>query len=288
MKKLPKNIYHFSNKWPGPCVVIIGSLHGNEKVGKEVIDRLLIELPKHKIHGEIFLILGNPKAYSRNLRFVDCDLNRLFGLHFEDLKSKKHLNYEEKRALEIAPILEKANYLLDIHSTVKPSMPFVYIENTKSHRELAKIFKTKYVISPVKGFKPYTLSSSTDNFVDRNKGMGLTYESGWHEETLRTKEVLLKVRIFLKTIGSTFLHLKPTSATSKAKHLFIYKELKAKTEHFNFEKDFKNFDSVSSGEQIAQDKGVILADRNAFIVFPKKDIRRSQTALYLASEHITL
>lgn len=288
MKKLPQNIYHFSNKWPGPCVVIIGSLHGNERVGKKVLDQLLIELPKNKIYGEIFLVLGNPKAYSKNVRFIDCDLNRLFSYHFKTLKAKKGLNYEEKRALEIAPILEKADYLLDIHSTIKPSVPFVYIKNTKVHRELAKIFKTKYIISPIKSFKPDTLSSSTDNFVNRNKGIGLTYESGWHKDTLRTKEVLLKTKKFLKTVGSSFLNLKVSSAQLRGKHLFIYKELIAQTEQFAFKKDFKNFDKARSGELIAKDGGPIVVDRNSFIIFPKKDIHPLQTALYLASEHSTI
>lgn len=284
MKKLAQNIYYFSNNLGGPCVVIIGSLHGNERVGKKVIDQLLAELPKNKIYGEIFLILGNPKAYSKNVRFIDSDLNRLFGPSFKTLKAKKALNYEEKRALAIAPILKKADYLLDIHSTIEPSVPFVYIENTKKHRDLAKIFKTKHIISPVKGFKPKTLSSSTDNFVDKNKGIGLTYESGWNKDAFRTKEVLLKTKRFLKMVGCSFLNLKTSSDQSEVKHLFIYKELAAQTEQFTFVKDFKNFDKVDSGELIAENGGPIVVDRDSFIIFPKKEIHPLQTALYLASE----
>ena len=131
MKKFPPHIEHIKGKTPGPCVLIIGAIHGNERIGKAVILKLSHEINPKKLCGELILIFGNPAAYAANKRFINFDLNRLFNpSQIGILKGKPihSLNIEEKRALEIEPYLQKANYLLDIHSTIKPSVPFVYCE----------------------------------------------------------------------------------------------------------------------------------------------------------------
>ena len=115
-------------KTPGPHTVILGSMHGNERVGAEVVEYLADTLSRSEalIYGRITLILGNPQAYAENKRFTETDLNRQFGSGLAALRKNGSKNYEEKRALELLPFLEKADFLLDIHSTIKPSVPFVF------------------------------------------------------------------------------------------------------------------------------------------------------------------
>ena len=199
-----ENIIHIVGKFPGKKVVIMGALHGNEKIGFEVIEQLKKDLNPDKINGEIFLILGNPVAHENNTRFIDTDLNRLFVP--EKIKeltkiSQENLNTEEKRLLEIIPILQKADFLLDIHSTIKPSIPFVFIENTAKHLALAEIFTTDYIVynSPD---GPEDMNTCADNFVNSNGGCGLTYEAGWSEEEGKLAEVLKQVYNFLSATNS--------------------------------------------------------------------------------------
>lgn len=280
--KLPSHTNHIKGNSNGPCVVIMGGLHGNEPIGVMVIEALKKLLKPQKIKGEIYLILGNPQAYKANKRFIDCDLNRIFHLNFG-----KKLNTEEKRALEIAPILKKANYLLDIHSTQKPSIPFIYTAAKASHFKLAKIFATKFIVSGSKKFKNKKFTVSTDNFVDKHGGIGITYESGWNEDLTKLSETLEKTKEFLNKIKVAFINKKngKSSKAAKTNFLEVQQTLIPKSQYFKFTKDYTNFDIVKSGKTIAKEQNKsIRRPYDCYIVFPKKDIQLGRPVCYLAKK----
>lgn len=267
MNALPKNVEVVAGQKPGPSVVVMGAVHGNERVGAEVIVALKAQIHPAELHGTLTLILGNPAAYAINQRFVDQDLNRLFGAEFQTLAQKDPgtLSIEEKRALEMAPFLEKADYLLDIHSTIKPSVPFVYCESTPQHLELARLFQIQYIVSPDPAGHVVDLDSSADNHVDRHGGVGLTYEAGWHKEANAAADVIGKTYYFLQAVGS--LSGTQSHPSSTAIHVEIYETLIPSDQNFKFEKDFSNFDRY---------------DDHSLIIFPKVDIVPGKPAGYLA------
>lgn len=281
MNKLPSHIYHFRGKVGGPTVVILGSVHGNERMGIKVIEALKGLLAGEKIKGEIFLIVGNPAAYERDVRFVDCDLNRLFGKSFAELRDQTQLNIEEKRALEIGPILAKADYSLDIHSTIKKSVPFVFCENTTAHIALAGLFETEFIVSPTPDYRGIKSHSATDSFVDRHGGVGLTYETGWHKDESSLQFVIEKAKLFLKKVGAAFLELPDPVGSSAAKHIFMYKEVVAASDNFTFSRDYENFSFVSAGEILATDNVPIVIGCDSYVLFPKLDIGAGKPACYL-------
>ncbi|MDP4008378.1 MAG: succinylglutamate desuccinylase/aspartoacylase family protein [Candidatus Peregrinibacteria bacterium] len=290
MKTLPSHIYHFSGTKKGPTVVIFGATHGNEIVGANIIEQLKKTLPKEEIFGEIYLIIGNPDALQKKVRFIDFDLNRLFGDDFEKLSAKNYysLSIEERRALELAPILAKADYLMDIHSTIKKSIPFVYIKNSLKHIMIAKIFGTKFVVSSLFYCKAKSLHSSVDNFVDKAGGIGITYETGWHKDTSVFGETMSKVKQFLSFVGSAFHTFPGVSKTRGPKHILIYKEILPKKKQFTFQQDYRNLDFLKKGTQLATDgTKKIIVTQDSYIVFPKTDIRMGRTACYLAKEILT-
>lgn len=286
MKILPPNIEYIEGKKNGPCVVIMGAVHGNERLGEALITRLLHDIKPENLHGELILIIGNPDAYADHKRFIDSDLNRLFGPQIETLMKKPPhpLNREEKRAVEIAPFLQEADYLLDIHSTIKPSVPFVYCENTKAHLDLAYLFETEYLVSPASHCRIPDLTSCSDNYVDQHGGIGITYEAGWHRGPTIFPEVIAKTYQFLYAAGS----LEPISNSKKSKKLpkkvAISDYFIPHSTDFHFKKDFSNFDCVEKNEVIAEDKGKFYkAQKKSFMVFPKVDIVPGSPACYLAS-----
>lgn len=279
--KLPSHVTYIKGKHPGPCAVIMGTLHGNEPIGAMVIEELKNLLKPAEIHGEIYLILGNPKAYEKNQRFIDCDINRIFNLNFS-----KPYNTEEKRVLEIAPILEKADFLLDIHSTQKPSIPFIYTASTSRNLELAAIFETKFIVSGNKKFKAKKTTMSADNFVDNNSGIGITYESGWNEDLTKFEQSLQKSKEFLCKIGITFLNEKPPKA-SKTIFLEVQARLMPTSKSFQLSQDYENFDFVKSGETLATENNQkITKPYDCYIIFPKKEIEIDKPACYLAQEYV--
>ncbi|OGJ52071.1 acetylglutamate kinase [Candidatus Peregrinibacteria bacterium RIFOXYB2_FULL_32_7] len=285
-KNYPVYIDHFIGNNKGPITTIIGSIHGNEKIGKKLIDNLRQDLKKEGIYGEIFLIFGNPKAYKQNLRFINEDLNRLFDKEiFKKLSLKVILNNEQLRALQIAKILKKTDYCLDIHSTLKPSKAFVYLENSKKHIKLAKFFHTKYLVSLGQNFKEKDLICSTDSFINSNGRYGLTFETGFHKDFSDFQNVYLKTKLFLKKVKSAFFNEKLKMKNEKFSkiHLEIVDSIKPKTNDFKFAKNFSNFDIIKNGELIAFDKHKkIIAPKDLFIIFPKKEFYINKTAGYFA------
>lgn len=260
MKTLPSSIEIIVGQHPGPSVVVMGAVHGNERLGAKVIATLKKSIKAEELHGTLTLILGNPAAYALDKRFVDTDLNRLFGSEINALTKKEAglLNREEKRALEVAPFLENADYLLDIHSTIKPSVPFVYCEPTPRHLELARLFGTQYIVSPASDGHTVDLHCATDNYVDAHGGVGLTYEAGWHKKPSALAKVLEKTHHFLKAVGS----FPPI-------YLEIYETIIPQNADFKFAKDVSNFDTING----------------SLIIFPKIEIIPGKPVGYLARIH---
>lgn len=262
----------------GSKVVIMGALHGDEPIGALVIEALKKELIKEEINGEIILLIGNPNALKEKKRFLDTDLNRIFHLKFT-----KPLNREEKRALELSKILADTDYLLDIHSTGKPSIPFVYCKNTKEHFELAKIFETKYTVTSSSDFKAQKTTVSSDNFVDEHGGIGITFETGWNKDFATFKKALQKSKEFLSSLEIAFRKTKVHK--SKSTILEVQEYLIPKTKDFILNKDFNNFELVKANEPIAKDgTNSIKRTYNSYIVFPKKEFTPGIPAAYLAKK----
>ena len=279
---LPDFVRHFKGKKPGPTVVVMGTIHGNERVGAFVVDMLAEEMPDLNFTGEIYLIIGNPKAYAHNVRYMDSDLNRLFGPDYDELKKipVDERNYEQSRALELGPILESADFLLDLHSTIRPSVPFCYCEYNELHLDLAFCMEPKYVVSPE--IRLPDLISSTDNMVDRHGGIGITFESGWHQDDHADHKVLEKVKIFLQKVGMYDFAVRPICEGQP--HLAIYEQVICETDDFHFDNpDVSNFDFLKEGFVLAYDGGEeVRVKKDSYLVFPKTALNKGNIACYLA------
>lgn len=100
-----------------PIIGIIGCLHGNEKIGQEVIKKLA----EMKLNaGTAVLIIANEEAMQQNRRFIDTDLNRCFP-------GNENGNHEEKLAHRISKEMANCDYVIDIHSTTADTESFIII-----------------------------------------------------------------------------------------------------------------------------------------------------------------
>lgn len=108
---------------PGPAVMIQALTHGNELCGAIALDWLLGEgvAPEH---GRLTLAFANIAAYARfdpadpeSSRYVDEDYNRLWS---DEALSGSRDTVELRRARELRPFVDAADYLLDLHSMTEP------------------------------------------------------------------------------------------------------------------------------------------------------------------------
>jgi predicted deacylase len=111
---------------PGPTVMVNALTHGNEICGAIVVDRLLRDGVK-PARGTLILSFANVAAFERfdtgnpyASRFIDEDFNRVWRP--EILDGPAH-SVELDRARELRPFVDRADYLLDIHSMLEPSPP---------------------------------------------------------------------------------------------------------------------------------------------------------------------
>ena len=125
---------------PGPTVVITAIIHGNEYAGAVALDRLAKRLDRVSM-GRLFLCFAHHEAYGqydpeRPLagRYLQRDMNRVWD---DDLMTNGDASWEAGRAREMLPIIEQCDFLLDLHTMVRPGPPLAIIGAAARHLDLA-------------------------------------------------------------------------------------------------------------------------------------------------------
>lgn len=100
-------------------VAIVSCLHGDETCGKRAIERVVGKYGE--IEGVKFVV-ANPRAYAKEERYIDDDLNRMFS---DEGDSD---SYERRLAAELSEELQ-GHDVLDLHSTESTPTPFALFQN---------------------------------------------------------------------------------------------------------------------------------------------------------------
>jgi predicted deacylase len=121
-------VHVFDSGQPGPNVMIQALTHGNEFCGAIALDLLF----KKKItpqKGKLTLAFANVAAFERfdfadpdRSRYIDEDYNRVWG---DDALRGPRDSAELRRARELRPFVDAADYLLDLHSMHEPCRPIM-------------------------------------------------------------------------------------------------------------------------------------------------------------------
>ena len=130
----------FASGMPGPHVVITALVHGNELCGAWAVLRLL-EREIWPCCGRLSLAFVNIAAFDafdpgspKASRYLDEDLNRVWSPATLDGPRRSR---ELERAREIRPLIERADFLLDIHSMQSAAPPLLLTGVTGKGRRLA-------------------------------------------------------------------------------------------------------------------------------------------------------
>lgn len=114
---------------PGPTVMVQALTHGNELCGAIALDWLFKQGPIRPLTGRLILCFANVQAYQRfdpadpsDSRFVDEDLNRVWA---DDVLFGPGDSAERRRARQLQPFVDSADFLLDIHSMQDACRPLM-------------------------------------------------------------------------------------------------------------------------------------------------------------------
>ena len=126
---------------PGPTVMLQALTHGNEFCGAIALDYLFRERIAPTA-GKWIVAFANVDAYARfdfdnpdASRFIDEDYNRVWA---DDTLFGPRDSAELRRARQLQPFVDDADFLLDIHSMHEPGRPIMVCGMVEKHVALAR------------------------------------------------------------------------------------------------------------------------------------------------------
>ncbi|MFA6064574.1 MAG: succinylglutamate desuccinylase/aspartoacylase family protein [archaeon] len=228
------------SKKPGPKVVVMAGVHGDEICGVKALDELI---PKIKVTaGKVTFIYANLKAIEQNKRFIEYNLNRCFS---SDQAENVYSTLEGKTGRELVRILDDSDVLLDLHaSTSKKTVPFIICE--KQSYAYANVLPFKFVVG---GFD-FVYPGASDHYMNQNNKPALCVECGYLGDKSTIKVAKNTVLTFLKKAGS-IRGKAPTLAQKKFFEVnFVYKN---KFGPFRLSRDFADFEELSGSTVVGFD-----------------------------------
>src|SRR5690349_18343837 len=115
----------FASLNPGPRLLVMGGVHGDETCGTVGIERVLAELDSGALQllkGQLTLLpVANPLARRRLQREGERNLNRLFK------PTEAPADYEGRVTNVLCPLIERHDVLLDLHSFQSQGEAFAMI-----------------------------------------------------------------------------------------------------------------------------------------------------------------
>ena len=134
---------------PGPTVVVLGGVHGNEPAGTVAARHVLAELEARRppACGRLVAVTGNRAALARGQRFVDRDLNRRWfehgvaALRRRDPAADGVEDREQRELVEVIDRIvsesDRPVVFVDLHSASSQGPPFACMADTLDNRRIA-------------------------------------------------------------------------------------------------------------------------------------------------------
>lgn len=261
---------------PGKHLVIFGAVHGNEKCGTEAINRMIIDINNSKIpinSGKVtFIPIANPKAYEKDVRFIERNLNRY--LYPKD----NPVHYEDFLTPILCKILDDADALLDLHSYQSQGGAFGFL-GTTNQNEL-DFSRSLGVNDFVYGWSDaFSASSNNENAYEsmgtteytRHKGgIAVTIECGNHNNNDNVDiayEAIKRALAYMNIIDNTECETSSVRHRCIKMHSVYYKEKPG-----SLIQAWQHYDFVARGTIIANyDDGTdIVAPADGYLVLPKE------------------
>jgi succinylglutamate desuccinylase len=271
---------------PGPTLVCIAGLHGNEPAGIEAFRRVLQSLcaTKLDLKGELVGVAGNLKALERRRRFIDADLNRRWHIkHIRSIESTLDSPLEcaedrERHELlsELERIFEadRSVFFLDLHTTSGKGVPFAAIGDTLPNRQFVKPFPVPTIL----GLEEQ-LDGTISEYLTSRGHVALTLEAGQQDSPATVDNAEAAIWIALASAGlleeddarvERSLSVLADSAEFAPRFLEVrYRHAISTVDRFEMEPGFESFDTIRPGQLLGHDRnGEIRSRWNGMILMP--------------------
>jgi len=307
-------IHQYRTLAPGPRVIVLGAVHGNETCGTRAIERLVQALDSGAqtlARGQLTLVpVTNPLAYQRQQRNGERNLNRNL------LPNASPQDYEDRIANVLCPLLAEHDVLLDLHSFQSQGEPFVMlgpVDNTGDLEPFAQAAQEQalalrlgprrivegwlqtYAVGVQRrlertapGDRAHLLSTDpcygigTTETMRRHGGYALTLECGQHQDPQAPE-------VAWQAIQRTLAHLQlidqPAPASTPAVEFLRLTEVVDRLHAGDsFARPWSSYDRVQAGQTIGtrHDGTPVCAPQDGFIVFPNANAVAGNEWFYFA------
>ena len=304
---------------PGPSLLVLGAVHGNEICGTQAIMQLLADIDAGSLtieRGSVtFVPITNPLAFQLKRRFGDRNLNRNMA------PSAIPQDFEDRIANVLCRLLDAHDVLLDLHSFHTGGAPFVMIGPPNNNGTLepfalaaeemqlalhtgAPRIVEGWLDTYARGVQRRAASAEaglesgsarsrtlvtnpnygvgTTEYMRSRGGYAVTLECGQHDDPNGIKVARQAILQTLGLLGITAA--KPTPVTGQPEILRLIDVTDKAHAGDTFTKQWRSFDAVKAGDVIGirHDGAEVKAQDDGFVVFPNPSGEVGQEWFYFA------
>ncbi len=301
---------HYEGQTGGPRVIILGAVHGNETCGTKAILRVMAQLDSGALclaAGSLTLVpVANPLAYALGKRDGERNLNR-------SLFPKDHpLNFEDRIANWLCPLLAQHEVLLDLHSFAASSEAFVMVgprdnrgplepfareaqERAWARRLGVRRFVDGWLPTHAEGVQRRTPSGGdsaamidygmgTTEYLRSRGGYALTLECGQHDAPGAPElayGAIVNTLAFLGMIAAAAAAPVAAADMEAISMVAVHDKMGA---HDVFSRNWVSFERVQKGDEIGKraDGSPVRAEFDGRILFPDPMAAPGHEWYYLA------
>ncbi|MCA3153956.1 MAG: succinylglutamate desuccinylase/aspartoacylase family protein [Burkholderiales bacterium] len=282
---------------PGPQVLVLGAVHGNEICGTRAIERVLREIDDGSLKIErgsvTFIPVTNPLAYALKQRMGERNLNR--NMRVMDTPQ----DFEDRIAAVLCPLLDKHDALLDLHSFHTPGIPFALVGPLNNSGTLEPFTRAEEESRLVAHLGPRRIVEGwmetyakgvqrrraalmeggslqadesygigTTEYIRARGGYGVTLECGQHDDPQAPEVAYHAIQQTLALLG--LIDRAPQPPAPDFEVLKLVDVIDREHADDQFVKPWTSFDPVSAGEVIGlrQNGSAVQAPADGFVVFP--------------------
>jgi predicted deacylase len=277
---------------PGPHVLVTALVHGNELCGAIALD-FLLKNGVRPIRGVLSLAFCNVAAFERfdrarpsASRFIDEDFNRVWS---SDVLDGKRRSAELARARALRPVVDAADFLLDIHSMQHDTAPLLLCGPLEKGRRFARSIGYPALVVSDAGHAAGRRMRDYGGFGDPASAKNaLLVECGQHwrkDSEAVAKETLLRFLLALEMIDPDFAgaHLAAPPPASQ-RTIEVTDAVTIRSDQFDFAENYKGLEVIARrGTEIARDAGspVLTPYDNCVLIMPSRRLTKGQTAVRL-------
>lgn len=269
LRAAPRELGRIVGLEPGPTLVCLGGLHGNEPAGVLAIDRVLSILRESEttLCGELVGLVGNRRALARGDRFVDHDLNRAWQSERLSrlLRAPGPREAEDREQVELDAVLQELIqeapgrvFLLDLHTTSGPGPAFAILDDTLPNREIALDFPVPLVL----GLEE-ELAGTLASYLTVQGVTVLGFEAGQHQDPESVSRAEAAIWLALDSCGllqgwdrerarAARRLLEEQTAIDLQIFEVRYRHHVERADRFRMGTGFRSFQPVASGQILGQ------------------------------------